>query len=277
MRLLTLPSMRPCLATITLLLAEFPLNSQTTQRIVDDVVPDAQWQQTSPDSVDHSSAQLEDSGVWVGKQDTPAVGESSDETLGNSNSADFNRDIYYRNKLEYSFETGWLPNNILTWPLQYTLVPILASVRWHVDGIGGPWILRSNTDLTFSGSFTVIPRGPETRYVAFDFGIRQNFIHPRWRIAPYLEVRGGIGNINAKGPDGVLYAQGQDLTFTGMAGTGARYNFNPRYSIAVGVTYMHVSNFFLSEPKYMDYGINVMGPIFGVNMRLSKQKPQTAH
>ena len=25
---------------------------------------------------------------------------------------DFNRDIYYRNKLEFSFESGWLPINI---------------------------------------------------------------------------------------------------------------------------------------------------------------------
>lgn len=259
--MLTFPAVWPCLATITLLLAEFPLNGQTTQSVIGDVIPGAQWQQTSPESVGYSSAPRE---------------EPSDETSRDSKPADFNRDIYYRNKLEYSFETGWLPNNILTWPLQYTLVPIFASVRWHVDGIGGPWILRSNTDITFGGSFTVIPRGAETRYAAFDLGIRQNFVHPRWRIAPYLEMRGGVGNINAKGPDGVLYAQGQDLTFTGMAGTGARYNFNPRYSVAVGVTYMHVSNFFQSEPKYTDYGINVMGPIFGVNMRLGKQKRHTA-
>jgi hypothetical protein len=89
---------------------------------------------------------------------------------------------------------------------------------------------------------------------------------------PYFEARGGVGDINAKGPSGVLYAQGQDLTFTLMMGSGARYNFNPRYSISGGMTYMHVSNFYLSEPKYEDFGINVFGPIVGIYMRLGKDK-----
>jgi hypothetical protein len=201
-----------------------------------------------------------------------------------SKSADFNNDIYYRNKLEYSQELGVLPINIplvfdflagsqyTTWPLHYTLVPNIASLRWHVDDIGGPWILRGNTDLTFSGSFTAIPRGAETHYTAFDFGVRRNFIQPRWRIVPYFELRGGVGDIDAKGPDGVLYAQGQDLTFTFMMGSGVRYNLNPRYSMSCGLTYMHVSNAYLSEPKYEDFGINVYGPMVGFNMRIGKPK-----
>lgn len=84
---------------------------------------------------------------------------------------------------------------------------------------------------------------------------------------PYFEGRGGIGNINAKEPSGIEYAQGQDLTFT-----GARYNFNPRYSVPAGMTCMHDSNFYLSEPKYEDFGINVYGPIVGVYMRLGMAK-----
>jgi hypothetical protein len=208
----------------------------------------------------------------------------SEKTLRRSKRADFNRDIYYRNKLEFSLETGWLPINIpfvfdflvgsayTTWPLHYTMVPNIASIRWHVDGIGGPSILRGNTDFTFSGSYTAIPRGAETRYFAFDYGIRQNFVQPRWRIVPYFEARGGVGDINAKGPYGVPYAQGQDLTFTLMMGSGARYNFNPRYSIAAGMTYMHVSNAYLSQPRYEDLGINVYGPIVGINMRIGRPK-----
>jgi hypothetical protein len=210
--------------------------------------------------------------------------QPSDKTLRKPKRPDFNRDIYYRNKLEFSLETGWLPINIpfvfdfltgsrfAAWPLHYTMVPNIASIRWHVDGIGGRSILRSNTDFTFSGSYTAIPRGAETRYFAFDYGIRQNFVQPRWRVVPYVEARGGIGNINAKGPDGVLYAQGQDMTFTLMIGSGVRYNFNPRYSIAAGVTYMHVSNGYLSQPRYEDFGINVYGPIVGFNVRLGKAK-----
>ena len=127
---------------------------------------------------------------------------------------DFNRDIYYRNKLEFSLESGWLPNNIplvfdflvgspyTTWPLHYTLAPNIASLRWQLDGIEGPLILRGNWDFSFSGSYTAIPRGPETRYFAFDYGIRRNFIPRNWRIVPYFEMRGGVGDINAKGPEG---------------------------------------------------------------------------
>ena len=208
--------------------------------------------------------------------------QPSDEILRDSKPADFNRNIYYKNKLEFSLETGWLPINIpfvfdflvsdqyYRNPLNYTLVPVFASLRWHLGDVGGPWILRGNTDLTFSPSFTVIPRGPETRYAAFNLGVRRNFVQPNWRIVPYVETRGGLGFIDAKGPKGVRYAQGQDFTFTLMLGSGVRYNFNPRYSISAGVSYMHVSNAYLSQPKVEDFGINVYGPMVGIDIRLGK-------
>jgi hypothetical protein len=84
-----------------------------------------------------------------------------------------------------------------------------------------------------------------------------------------------VGNINAKGPDGVLYAQGQDLTFTLMNGGGIRYDFNPRFSVDAGATYQHISNFYLSQPKYYDYGINVWGSMVGFNLRIGKARPLT--
>ena len=214
--------------------------------------------------------------------------QPSSEILRDSKPADFNRSIYYKNKLEFSLETGWLPINI-PWPfdfllgdkydqtpLKYTLVPNIASLRWQMDDVGGPWILRGNWDLTLSGSLTVIPRGPETRYGAYDMGIRRNFVRPNWRIVPYFDLRLGLGGIDAKGPKGALYAQGQDFTFTFMLGSGVRYNFNPRYAISAGINYMHVSNFYLSEPKFINYGINVYGPMVGVDIRLGKPKPQFA-
>ncbi len=201
---------------------------------------------------------------------------------------DFNRDIYYKNKLEFSFESGWLPKNIpfvydfavgdsynMT-PLKYTLVPVIASLRWHVNDIGGPWILRGNFDFTFSGSVTLIPRGPETRYFVFIYGVRRNFVYRNWRIVPYFDERGGIGNIDAKEPLGVQFAQGQNLTFTYNMGAGARYNLSPRYSISAGLNYMHISNGYLSEPKFTNYGINVYGPMFGIDVRLGKPHRSTS-
>jgi len=206
----------------------------------------------------------------------------------NSTLPDFNHDIYFKNKLELSLEGGWLPINIpfiydfllgdpyTRYPLSYTLAPVIASLRWHIDGIDGPIILRGNTDLSLSGACTVVARGPETRYFAFNFGVRRNFVPRRSRVAPYFEMRGGIGNINAKGPYGVLFAQGQNTTFTYMMGAGARYNFSPRFSIAAGLTYMHVSNLDLSLPKVANYGINVYGPIIGVYTRLGRGNPRQA-
>lgn len=197
--------------------------------------------------------------------------------------ADFNRKIYYKNKLEFSLESGRLPINIPfvfnfllggkydQTGLDYTLVPNIASLRWQMGNVRGPSILRGNWDLTFSGSYTVIPRGPETRYGAYIMGIRRNFVQRNWRIAPYLEGRLGLGLIDARGPKGVRFAQGQDFTFTLMLGSGARYNINSRYSISGGVGYMHISNLYLSEPKFLNYGINVYGPMAGIDIRLGKR------
>ena len=233
-----------------------------------------------------SDAGLEPTALSVSVEPSPAATRSAPVV------EDFNRAIYYRNKLELSVESGWLPKNIpfpfdflvgdsyVTGFRHYTLVPTFVSLRWHTGDIRGPGFLRGNTDLTFTGSYTAIPRGhAETRYFAFDFGMRRNFVPRNSRIAPYFEARGGIGNINAKGPSsccpfrrGLYGAQGQDLTFTLMLGSGIRYNINPRCSVSAGVGYMHVSNAYLSEPRFEDYGINVVGPMVGINLRLGKER-----
>lgn len=212
-----------------------------------------------------------------------------------SKPGDFNQEIYYRNKLEFSLDGGWLPINVPfpldvfvgdnynTYPLKYTLVPIFASLRWHVNGLGGPWILRGNFDLTFTASVTAIPRGPESRYFSYLMGIRRNFVPRNRRIAPYFDVRLGVGNIDAKGPQGVEYAQGQDITFTVNMGSGLRYNFTPRYAISAGMNFMHISNLDLSEsngkPNWgvRNYGINVYGPMVGIDIQLGRRQGRSVH
>jgi hypothetical protein len=200
------------------------------------------------------------------------------------NHPDLNGGVYYRNKLEFAFDGGWLPMNIPfvfdlflgdaynRAPLDYTLVPLVASLRWHINDVGGPWIFRGNWDMTVSGSITLIPRGPETRYFSYDMGIRRNFVPRRGKIAPYFDGRLGLGQIDAKGPLGVSFAQGQNFTFTVNLGSGVRYNFNPRYSVSAGLNWMHISNLYLSEPAFSNYGINVYGPIFGIDVRLGKAR-----
>jgi Lipid A 3-O-deacylase (PagL) len=221
-----------------------------------------------------------------GKTDLPADGVKASSALiaQHHQLADRNLDIYYRNRREFSLDVGWHPINIpfiydfaagdsynMT-PLKYTLVPIVASLRWHVTNVGWKWIFRGNMDFTFSGSITAIPRGPETHYYSFDFGIRRNFVYRNWKVVPFFEQRGGAGIINAKEPLGVLFAQGQNLTFTYNLGVGARYNLNSKYSFSAGMNYMHISNGYLSQPQFYNYGINVYGPMFGFDMRLGKPR-----
>ena len=218
------------------------------------------------------------------KTDPPDTSvKSSSALIGlNHQRADRNLDIYYRNRREFSLDVGWHPVNIpfiydfavgdsynMT-PLKYTLVPIIASLRWHVTNVGWRWIFRGNMDFTFSGSITAIPRGPETHYYSFDFGIRRNFVYRNWKVVPFFEQRGGAGIINAKEPMGVLFAQGQNLTFTYNMGVGVRYNIDSKYSFSAGMNYMHISNGYLSEPQFNNYGINVYGPMFGMDVRLGK-------
>lgn len=204
-----------------------------------------------------------------------------------SKPVDFN-EFYYKNRFDFSLDGGWLPINIpfvfdvflgdgyTTTGLNYTLVPIIASIRWQLDDVGGRWIFRGNWDLTASAAFTVIPRGPETRYIAWIMGVRRNFVPHRGRIAPYFDGRLGLGGIDAKEPLGVLYAQGQDFTFTVNMGSGVRYNFNTRYSISAGLNWMHISNLYLSQPKFANYGINVYGPMFGFNVRMGRLHPRSS-
>jgi hypothetical protein len=234
------------------------------------------------------------SAVAVAGKQTPQPARTHLESSVTTNSApslvkntpisksDLNRDIYYKNKIEFSLDGGWLPINIpfvfdvflgdsynMT-SRRYTLVPLIGSLRWQMDDADGPWIFRGNWDLTASAAVTLIPSGPETRYLAWIMGVRRNFVPRRSRIAPYFDGRLGLGRINAKEPAGVAYAQGQDFTFTINMGSGIRYNFNPRYSVSAGLNWMHISNLYLSEPQFSNYGINVYGPMFGINVRLGK-------
>ena len=228
-----------------------------------------------------NSAGGQESPATIGPRENTKV-QPVVEKLPRSKPADFNREIYYKNKLEFSFDVGWLPLNIPfpfdvfegdpydLYPLRYTLVPILVSLRWHLDGVGGPLILRGNWDITATASATAIPRGPETHFFSYDMGIRRNFVPRNSRVAPYVDIRAGLGLIDAKGPLGVYYAQGQNYTFTMNMGAGARYNFNPRYAISAGLNWMHISNNNLSAPQYSNYGINVYGPMFGIDITLRK-------
>jgi len=213
--------------------------------------------------------------------------EPADTRIAVSDQPDFNREIYYKNKLEFAFDTGWLWYNtpLVLDPIigqkfarepgvaDYTLVPLNFSLRAQLYDICGPSILRGNTDFSFTGSYTVIEQGPESYYASAMAGVRYNFIQPNWRMVPYLELRGGMGFTDAQQPYEAAHhqpeaGQGQDFTFTFTMGAGVRYNFSPTYSLSAGIAFMHISNLYLSEPKYYNHGVNVVGPTIGLNIAL---------
>jgi CubicO group peptidase (beta-lactamase class C family) len=67
-------AMRPILAAALLLTTcAAPLQSQDTKLITGDVVPGADWQTTSPESVGYSSAMLEAMRGWLKTQDTTSM------------------------------------------------------------------------------------------------------------------------------------------------------------------------------------------------------------
>jgi hypothetical protein len=236
---------------------------------------------TSPGNGSNANARGNGSSVLPDRPEENSKIERSVK-IQTSTRSDFNHEIYCRNKLEFALDAGWFPINIPfpfnifegdpyeLYPLRYTLVPIVASVRWHIDGIGSRWIFRGNWDMTASFSATAIPRGAESHYFSYDMGVRRNFVPRNSKIAPYTDLRLGLGIIDAKGPLGVYYAQGQNYTFTANLGAGVRYNINSRYGISAGLNWMHISNNNLSSPEYSNYGINVYGPQFGLNVRLRR-------
>lgn len=216
-----------------------------------------------------------------------AASLQSSEEPRPSELGDFNRKIFYKNKLEFEFETGWLwyntplflnpilgeafkrnPNTV-----DYTLNPYILGLRWQLYDISGRSFWRGNTEVNLAGTGTVIAQGPETLFAAALAGARYNFVQPNWRLVPYTELRFGMGFTDARQPNEkrlgkVQVGQGQDFTFTFMLGAGVRYDINERYSVSAGVSYMHISNLYMSEPRYYNHGVNVLGPQVGLNVGL---------
>jgi hypothetical protein len=239
-----------------------------------------------PVQTGETNGEWEPGGTGDGTKVQPAI-----ESTTKTKRPDFNRDIFFANNLELSQEVGWLPINIpcpfnflmgdpfVQYPLKYTLVPFILSFRWQIDNLEGPWFVRGNWELDTSGAAVAIPRGAETRYFAWIMGMRRNFVPHYWRVTPYWDWRVGLGTTNAKGPLGVAYAQGENFTFTLNMGSGVRYNFGSRYALAAGINWMHISNANLSQGAQAhtgirNVGINVYGPIIGIDYQLRKRRRQ---
>ena len=231
-----------------------------------------------------SSLTDETSGSPDRSSSTPTSGSPLIRTAPRPSKRDVNADFYYKHKVELSLDGGYLRENVpfmfdflvgddyITEFMQYTMVPVFVSLDWQMSKVSGPLFLRGAWEGTVGGAAASVARGPESKFFGYTMGLRRTFIQRRWRVVPYLDGRVGTGHIDSRGPQGVLGAQGQDLVFSLNISSGVRYPITRRFTLSAGVGYMHISNLYLSLPRYANNGINVVGGMVGVHMQLPSRK-----
>jgi hypothetical protein len=146
-------------------------------------------------------------------------------------------------------------------PLDYKFVTEILSARYRLTETAGPMFLRGNLEFGIGPMFTAIVNGPESYFVGAVCGFRYNFVQPRARLIPYLELRGGIGKSDSR----KIYKSLQsDATLTYLLGAGLRYELSPRWSVAVGAMDQHLSTGFFAKD---DYGTDALGFNAAIELR----------
>jgi Lipid A 3-O-deacylase (PagL) len=143
----------------------------------------------------------------------------------------------------------------------YKFATEILSARYRVTDTSGPLFLRGNLEVSIGPIATAIVNGPESYFAGAVTGFRYNFVQPRARLIPYLELRGALGLSDSKKRYKTLQS---DATFSYLIGIGLRYQINPRWSFAVGAMDQHLSNGFFASP---DYGIDSLGINVGIELR----------
>ncbi|MEM6821937.1 MAG: acyloxyacyl hydrolase [Verrucomicrobiota bacterium] len=170
---------------------------------------------------------------------------------------------FYENRVEIGVESAQL-FDISSKDPQYLVLPQFLAIHWQLDDIGNEGWLRGNTEFIFSGYFTPVVDGVESRYVGGLFGPRYNFVQPGWDWVPYIESRVGFGFTDSRANQRDK-GQGQDFVFTFTVGIGAKYIINDQFNFSIGALYQHSSNGGLSEPSRENIGLDTIGPVFSLN------------
>jgi Lipid A 3-O-deacylase (PagL) len=146
-------------------------------------------------------------------------------------------------------------------PLDYKFVTEILSARYRLTETAGPMFLSGNLEFGIGPMFTVIINGPESYFVGAVGGFRYNFVQPRARLIPYLELRGGIGKSDSRK---IFKSLQSDATLTYLLGAGLRYELSPRWSVAVGAMDQHLSTGFFAKH---DYGTDALGFNAAIELR----------
>ncbi len=123
----------------------------------------------------------------------------------------------------------------------------------------GPGILAGNFELLGEVFAGPVVEGPGNVLAGGTLVFRYNFVQPRARIVPYLQI--GAGGIYTDIPEdesrGLISLP---VEFNLQAGAGTRIMLNDRWSIVLEGAYRHISN---AEIKKPNFGIDSIGGNLG--------------
>ena len=168
------------------------------------------------------------------------------------------RPVYRKGTWELSLESAYLfqdipaplflfAGRVYDNPYTYQLATQILSVRYQFTDPVGPSLLRGTLEGSAAVVGSAIVRGPESYFVGFALGLRYYFIQPEARLVPYIELRGGPGQVDSQG---YRHAQQQDLAFTYLLGLGVRYDAGRHWSYTLSVIDQHLSNGYLATPNF---------------------------
>ena len=134
---------------------------------------------------------------------------------------------------------------------------VTGRMRWGI--IDNDSWMRGYNQIYVTAMGEPIIRGIENHYFGANIGMRYNFVHPYWRLVPYISGGIGAGAIDSR--PSVRGGQGQDFTFNILTAVGVSYEINKQWKANVGVLYQHLSNGGQTDPNP---SLNLIGPQIGL-------------
>ena len=173
------------------------------------------------------------------------------------------REAPRNSRWEITLETAGLfgvrnPNN-------YIIAPQLLSLAWQPfpQWQIGPVRIRGQILATFLGE--AILHGPESYFLGGALRVRLIFPLGTSRWALYVDGGGGMGAVDS---DDTHLGQGEDFAFCLLASGGVRFSISNAWSVWAGFLWQHWSNADLSEPRRRNTGLDSLGPVAGVSVRV---------
>lgn len=134
---------------------------------------------------------------------------------------------------------------------------VTGRMRWGI--IDNDSWMRGYNQVYVTAMGEPIIRGIENHYFGVNVGMRYNFVHPYWRVVPYISGGVGAGAIDSR--PSVRGGQGQDFTFNILTAVGVSYEINKQWKANIGILYQHLSNGGQTDPNP---SLNLIGPQIGL-------------